>query len=222
MITHSGIRVAPGTEEMPTPVDLAVHMGRITRFGGAIWCPLLMHSVLVGELTWAAIRKKGGEFDFQTWAWSLLHDGHETITGEIPRPWKTASMKDHQHRLDSLIAKAYRLDCLKIDFALIKVCDERALILEGTELRYPRFQEIYEKIELSGDKMPAISDDERRLAQALTRSEFWHAEFVTDPLSRPVAAFARILEHVQSGDLVGAAHLFRITVDRLVGKDILQ
>lgn len=222
MITYSGIRVAPGTTEMPAPIDLAVHMGRITRFGGAIWSPLLMHSVLVGELTWAALRARGGELDLNTWAWSLLHDAHEAITGEIPRPWKTSSMKDHQHQLDYLLQKAYKLDPLKIDFKLIKQLDEKALILEGVELRLPHFLGTYESVDLMGGKVEEMTGGEWRLIQALVRSEFWHAEFTTDPHSRPVKDFARILQHIAGQDIIGAAHLFRMTLDALVGMDLLQ
>lgn len=219
MITFSGIRIVPGTKTVPTPMDIAVQMGRITRFGGAVWSPLLMHSVLVAELTWRHLAaKKSEDFDFQTFCWALLHDAHEVVTGEVPRPWKGREMKDRQHELDFEISAAYKVDLLKADTRIVKAMDERALLLEAMELSLPGFTAVYEKQELAGDHFPHIPEDEHRLAGALINSDFWRAELVTDWRSRPVKLFAGILEQLQSGDQVGAASSFRLMFDGLVGR----
>lgn len=219
MITFSGIRVAPGTSIAPAPVDIAVQMGRVTRFGGAIWSPLLMHSVLVAELTWRDLAAKNAQqFDFQTFAWSLLHDAHEVVTGEVPRPWKPKQMKDYQHELDFLIASAYKVDLRQVDTRIVKAMDERALLLEALELNLPGFTAVYQQQDLAGDHFPHIPEDEQRLAGALINSDFWRAEVVTDWRSRPVKLFAAVLEQLQSGDQVGAARNFRLMFDGIVGR----
>jgi len=90
MLTYSGVNVLPENGEVPAPIDLAVHMGRICQFGGARWFPLLAHSVLVGEYAYRTGCLSGRcEFHHHCWAWGLLHDAHETITSDVPRGWKT-------------------------------------------------------------------------------------------------------------------------------------
>lgn len=219
MITYCGIRVAPGTTIAPSPADIAVQMGRITRFGGAVWSPLLMHSALVAELTWRNLAAQNAkQFDFQTFSWALLHDAHEVVTGEVPRPWKPKQMKDSQHELDFLIASAFKVDLREVDTRIVKAMDERALLLEALELGLPGFTAVYERQELGGDHFPHIPEEERRLAGALVNSDFWRAEVVTDWRSRPVRLFTGVLEQLAAGDQVGAARNFRLMFDGIVGR----
>lgn len=52
MITHSGVHIQKigGADGTPTAMDIAVHAGRICRFGGAVWYPLLPH--LIFSVSW--------------------------------------------------------------------------------------------------------------------------------------------------------------------------
>lgn len=216
MITNSGIRVAPDTATVPSPMDVAVAMARVTRYGGAIWYPLLAHSVLVAELTWRALAPKGPDFDFETFSWSLLHDAHEVVTGEIPRPWKTKDMKDHQHALDARLHVAYNVNPVAVDYALVKRCDERALLVEAITLNLPGFREAYSERDLKGDRFPEVPADEIELGRMLKNSEFYKVDVLEPHLTRPVKAFALILASIKAGDQVGAANLYRIWFDRIV------
>lgn len=216
MITASGIRIAPETKTTPSPEDVAVHMTRITRYGGAIWCPLIMHSALVGELVWRELLERKEDFDFQTFAWSLLHDAHEVVTGEVPRPWKPAQMKDHQRDLDFLIADAYRVDLRKVDLKLVKAMDERALLIEALTLELPGFREIYQRQELAGDRFPNVPEDQLKLGSKVVGSSFWDVDNLNPLASSAVRTFARVLEMVKSGDQVGGARTFRLMFDRVV------
>jgi len=217
MITFSGVRVAPDTATVPTPMDIAVAMARITRYGGAIWSPLLAHSVLVAELTWRKLAAQGADFDFETFCWSLLHDAHEVVTGEIPRPWKTKDMKDHQHQLDARLSLLYNINPVAVDFDLVKTCDERALIIEAVGLGLPGFKEAYSARDLKGDKFPVIPQDEMDLGRRVKNSEFYRVDVLEPQLTRSVKGFAQILDSILAGDRVGAANLFRIWFDRIVG-----
>lgn len=218
MITFSGIRVAPDAIAVPNPIDIAVAMARITRFGGAIWTPLLAHTVLVGELCWRALAARGADFDFETFAWSLLHDAHEVVTGEIPRPWKSKDMKGHQHNLDARIGLLYHVNPVSVDYELVKKCDERSLLIEATVLNLPGFRESYEERDLKGDKFPEIPGDEVTLGHRVLNSEFRHLD-VFEPMSmKSVTGFASVLEAIRAGDQVGAANQFRILFDRITAR----
>lgn len=84
MITFSGqhIQRIDQTEHgTPTPIDIAVHAGRICRFGGAVWAPLLAHLMFVGLLAY----KRSGKIE--NFIWGLLHDAHEVVTSDVPRPF---------------------------------------------------------------------------------------------------------------------------------------
>jgi len=218
MITQSGIRVAPDTNTVPAPLDLAVHMARITRFGGAVWSPLLLHSVLVAELVWRELATRKEDFDFPSFCWALLHDAHETVTGEIPRPWKPKQMKDYQHELDYRIAQAYRVDLTKVDLKLVKAMDERALLLEANSLGLPKesFQKAYSEREMGGDGFPAVPDDQLRLGEDVATSAFWNIDVRWPFTSRIVRTLAQIFTMIKSGDQVGAANAFRLMFDRVV------
>ena len=207
MITNSGIRVAPDTETVPTPRDIAVAMGRITRFGGAIWCPLLAHSVLVGELVLRNLRSRTGGVAVatrkETWAWAVLHDAHEVVTGEVVRPWKPGDLAALQRGLNERLAKAFSLDLSLVHLELVKRMDERALCLEAEVLGLPGFRESYIKHELGGsaDAYPALDAAEGILTDRLHRSVFALPSMAaTDGAPGPVF-LAAVLEQVKLGKL---------------------
>lgn len=203
MITQSGLRIAPENDAVPTAGDIAVAMGRITRFAGAVWCPLIAHSILVAELVLQELRRRagGGAVDgLPTWAWALLHDAHETVTGEICRPWKPDQAKEAQKKLDARISKAFQVDLELVDRALVKAMDERALVLEAEVLGLPGFREIYVRVELGGsaDAYPLLEVGEILLTSHLHRSAF--GSIYTIQYGAPaVTLFASVLEVLRQG-----------------------
>lgn len=80
-ITYTGVHVTPEFGA-PGVRDIAVQLMRIARFGGAgrIFWPVGMHSILVGGLLPAELRIYG-----------YLHDAEEACTGDVQRPFKTAT-----------------------------------------------------------------------------------------------------------------------------------
>lgn len=137
MITYSGVHIQKigGVEGTPTAADIAVHAGRICRYGGAIWCPLLPHLIFVGLM---AYRRSGSVYDL---VGGFVHDAHEVVTCDVPRPFKCDCMRYEQKFLDEQI---YPKFCGKnpINHNLIKECDKYALHIEAVELGLPNFSEI--------------------------------------------------------------------------------
>lgn len=127
MLTYSGIEITPDNLQSPSPMDLAVQMSRICRYGGAVWCSLLFHSFLVAEMV------DRGSND-ETWAWALLHDAHEVILGDIPHPWKRTDYDrvELERQIDSVIIEAYCPDFNfnQVDLRLIKDCDRSVVYVE--------------------------------------------------------------------------------------------
>ena len=103
MHTYSGIEVTPG-EGVPSLGDIAVHLGRICRFAGAVreFWPVLLHSLAVWELvTSAKTPLMGPRFNLI----ALLHDASEAVLGDITRPFKTPDTKKIE---DAIEEKIYR------------------------------------------------------------------------------------------------------------------
>lgn len=161
MITNSGIWMRPGEAAAPTPRDIAVGMCRITRYAGAIWVPLAAHSILVAEFAYRATQYP---CDF---AFGLLHDAHETVTGEVTRKWKPPEMKSREADLDARIFAAFNLSISTYAerHDLIKAADEKALCAEATLCGLPHWAEYYEREE--GRAAPALTADENAIATAI-------------------------------------------------------
>lgn len=130
MLTYSGVDMLPGGKNAPAPIDLAVHMGRICQFGGAVWFTLLAHSVFVAELVLREVPKGDG----WTWAWALFHDAHEVVTSDVPRGWKGSEMKAVQTHLDRRISERYGFDHHLVDRELVGRMDKRAICVQADRL----------------------------------------------------------------------------------------
>lgn len=162
MITHSGIHIQciGGESGTPTASDIAIHAGRLCRFGGAVWYPLLPHLVTVGLLAY----KRSGE-----WAnllWGFLHDAHECITGDTPKPFKCDCMRQEQAALDERILNRFMGIEAKplIDFDLIHECDLDACDIEAIELGVPGYQEIVATHAAAYSQRKEIHSDPKDLA----------------------------------------------------------
>lgn len=215
MITYTGIWVTPATGLVPCPLDIAVHSGRITRYAGALWSSLLAHHVLVAELTWAHLMMSGKPFDHETWAWSILHDAHETFMGEIPRRWKTPERKAQEKEADARLLRAYGLMPEMIDYRLIKQKDERALMAEAIALELPGFRQKY-MAENNLSAFPEPDDVELEMMDSLIRSGFYEIEQCTNPDSAAVRGMAHVLALIQDGLLPTALHRFRALLNEVL------
>lgn len=196
MITYSGIQVeAIGMkcQGTPTPLDIAVHAGRICRFGGAIWMPLLPHLVLVGLL---AYKRSSSVANL---LWGFLHDAHETITCDVPKPFKCDCMRQEQAAIDKRLFDLYHGDLNSevhhsmIDFDLIKECDLIACDLEAVTLRLPGYAELI-------PSRPPLELSDLRLFQNIQHSPFY-TNSIRGLDSAGVCLFASALKFALKGNL---------------------
>lgn len=196
MITFSGVHVQKkgGVEGTPTATDIAVHSGRICRFGGAVWYPLLTHLVFVGML---ALRR-GGNFD--TVAWAFLHDAHEIATSDVPRPFKCDCMREEQHAIDKRLLDSFNLRPDRIDFGLIKQCDIDACHIEAIQLGVKGFAEV--ELEHSADYTGSteIYADESDVAlfHGILRRPFFYFDVIEGPSSGGVWHFIQLLNDIKN------------------------
>ncbi|MEQ1762561.1 MAG: hypothetical protein ABL984_05365 [Pyrinomonadaceae bacterium] len=137
MITASGVHIQKvgGAQGTPTNRDIAIHAGRICRFGGAVWYTLLPHLVFVGLLAYRRSRS------IPNMLWGFLHDAHEIATMDVPRPFKCDCMRTEQAAIDKRIAEKFWLT-RGIDLFLIKQCDEDACDIEAMALNIRNYEEV--------------------------------------------------------------------------------
>lgn len=200
MITFSGVQMHPGCGHAPEPVDIAVAMCRITRYAGAVWCPLAVHSLIVAE--YMRLRK-GTDL---AWTHGLLHDAHETVTGEITRHYKPPGMKSFEQELDEAIFEAFHLDYLayRQNEEFVKEADEKALCAEAVTLELKNWPAYYLKRE--GRPIPTLSATEKSIARAILDSP-WRSGAMVSEASPQVESLAAALKLVQEKDLHGARQM---------------
>lgn len=200
MITQSGVHIQTigGASGTPSAQDIAVHAGRLCRFGGAVWYPLLPHLVLVGLM---AYRRSGSR---QNLLWGFLHDAHETVTGDVPRPFKCDCMRREQSALDVRILEqfvGYQSEPL-IDYSLINECDHDACDLEAMALELPNYQEIATACATSyrwtRPEIIHADTEDMTLFRRILRSPFNQDTIYCDSIG--VQQFAHVLELAQAGN----------------------
>lgn len=135
--TYTGARVDlldPDPETISIE-DIAVHLGNICRYGGAVnkYYSVAEHAVRVSRLVPASLALK-----------ALHHDSHEAYTNDIVAPMKTVleqlapgALKKIQDRLDAAICIAFGVEPPTEDeHLIIKAADDHALFREAAALKY--------------------------------------------------------------------------------------
>jgi len=174
MHTFSGIEITRKKLCAPEPMDLAVQMGRVCRYGGAHWWTLTPHSLLVLRIL------SDLQHGYDTELMGFLHDGHEIITGDAPYDFKPDQMESDQDKLDILIAKRYGINMELVNKNAIHWADGAALVAEASVLRgnmdaraWPQAAGIPKEVLLKHASYVKILID----------SDWTKAEIVTDPAS---------------------------------------
>lgn len=198
MITYSGVQMSPGCRNVPTARDIAVGMCRITRYAGALWVPLAAHSVIVAEFCYQrAVNQKGLFFGY-----GLLHDAHETVTGEVTRHYKPKDMKPFESELDEAIFPWFNLDIKSYreqkDF--IKRSDELALTAEATLLGLKGWPAYYERME--GHPPLKLTADQESRANVILK--YWSRPEMVLEGSIEQQMFSYALECAKNGDYEAA------------------
>lgn len=99
MITITGVEVLPGGETAPTLYDIGYGLAQTNRYGGHTSIPWSVYEHSLACLLYA---QEAGDSD-EVQLHVLLHDAHECVTGEIPRPWKTPDFAAQQADVDRRI-----------------------------------------------------------------------------------------------------------------------
>lgn len=131
-MTSSGRRVTPAGVEYPSMTDVAVGLFRQPRFAGQgrRWFSVGDHSLFVDDMVIATAGL--GRLDRLA---LLLHDAHESMTGDVPTDWKDDQLRMRQIGLDHRIMNAFFPGGIA-EFGLyhdtVKHFDRRAVIAEAT------------------------------------------------------------------------------------------
>lgn len=185
MITYSGIHIQKigGADGTPTARDCAVQAGRICRYAGAIWAPLLTHSVFTGLLLY----KRTGSIRYAVAG--FLHDLHEVASGETPRPFKCDCIRREQAALDERIFSRFldADDLEPIDAAVVKQADIDAGDIEAVYLCLPNYENLQGEIRPLYTNMVDI-----RLFRDLCASPFYNGTI--SPHNRGVQVFTQWLK----------------------------
>lgn len=107
--TYTGRLLTPTNFGVPSPLDIAIQLGRIPRFVGAtrIWPWTVLHHVMAAYLV---VESNPGLFCVDIGPLSLmvlLHEADEVATGDIPTTWKTDDMRERQHHLREFVNQVY-------------------------------------------------------------------------------------------------------------------
>lgn len=128
MLTFTGqfVTIEQGA---PTLRDIAIQLGRIPRFMGAlkVFWPVLAHSLLVARLCPPEAKLYG-----------LLHDAAEVVVGDVPRTIKTAAQKIKEQQVLCRIFERLGVPWPSNEvIAMVKDADDRALRAEAWALGGP-------------------------------------------------------------------------------------
>jgi len=195
MITYTGVQMSPGCKNVPTAMDIAVGMCRITRYAGALWVPLAAHSVIVAEFAYQRSNKN----KLLAFCYGLLHDAHETVTGEITRHYKPPEMKPFEHELDELIFPAFNLDLAlyQKEAIFFKEMDQMALTAESLLLGLKGWPDYFRRMEKR--TVPVLQADEESRANVILRDYWRRPEMILDE-SLEQRRMAAALTFIKNGD----------------------
>jgi len=155
MMSRSGVLVLPDNDAAPPLCDIALSLSRQPRFGGHTVDPwsVAEHSMVVALIArYASHAPLGSRQEM----YGLVHDAHESVTGDIPSTWKTPEMRAQQAQLDERLYVT--LGITPPDSAMsrfIKACDRAALLAEAKLLATPGvYEAIRSGIGVDGEQQP--------------------------------------------------------------------
>ncbi len=132
MTDMSGWQQSPKYIRTPSSLEIAIVTGRICRYAGNLPCSLLTHVMVGTRVVWHLLRQTGASKDVRlnTFCWWMLHDAHETITGDFVFQ-KAVEMKKWQDAIDEAISVVYGIDFEHVDGTLIRGTDMISRWLEA-------------------------------------------------------------------------------------------
>lgn len=192
-IFHHGKKMGP-LMASPSTSDIAAGMCRVTRFAGAIWCPLSAHSLLVAQLHARLFASPSP----LAWAQGLLHDAHEVVTGEVVNDHKHKELKKEQSNLDMHIYSM--MGVTMPDAAELHQADMLALDIEALLLRLKGWELYKAALGVHIPEVPLkMRQDAVRYALWLHDDSPWAGAAQIYPGSQGERLLAKILGYVKRG-----------------------
>lgn len=159
MVTLDGKHLSLDKPFELTPECVAMHLGRVVRFGGTVegYWSVLQHSLTVSALA----RLRGMSAQVQLLA--LYHDAHEFITGDVPTPWKLKEVSSQQLEIDVAIRAAIGIPYgTHEDHLNVHLVDSIALCVEA-EIVAPI---VYKARPHAFKLKNRVHDDDRKIVRA--------------------------------------------------------
>lgn len=154
MITYSNKSIWPNEHaefcgDVPTLEDIAVGLGRQSRFAGqtrdfyTVLCHVIVCSQLVDEMF------ETHEMRQEIRPYVLHHDDSEAIMGDCPTTWKPEQFKELEEQLLELCAGAFELTYPWPHESIVKAIDYAALQGEAHALGHRRAEQYWPWAEMS-------------------------------------------------------------------------
>lgn len=192
IFTYSGQLASP--DNPPSLFDIAVSTARIPRFTGNCqreWV-VLSHQINVANICY----KMG---NYEAIPYALLHDGAESVIGDIPTPFKTKDIRDIEDKLLRNIYLRQGLTRISENEPTVKFADAIALVMEAEKLLLPEVADYFtngyaSKINLSLAIRKLVEPNLVRLIDLLN-----YKPEVFKPQGKAVACYVSCLENMQDG-----------------------
>lgn len=209
----TGWQQSPKMIRVPSSLDIATVGGRICRYAGNIPCTLITHLMIGARVVWRLVNAVGKPTDrdrIETFAWWMLHDAHEVITGDFIFT-KSEEMDVWQREIDDAISCTYGIDFKYVDVELIHGADLLCRWLEVKHYGSAAHMKTYEEHYAYDIPSPAMVQETQRIFE----SEFGRMSSCVVDDNRdgrsvhiPVLVYARILEAILLGNQDGAVKIY--------------
>ena len=218
MTDMSGWQQTPREIRVPLPMEIAIISGRICRYAGNLPCSLLTHVMVGAYVVWDLLRTRVCFSVERTFGWWMLHDAHETITGDFASH-KCKEMKAWQEKIDDAIAAVYGIGLKDVDLEVIDEADLMSRWLEAKHYGSDRYMEAFEKTNTYAVPSPEM----KTKTSGIFRSDLGRMSCcVVDSnesasASGPVMIYASILDRILDESLEKAMELYS---DMVVGLEV--
>ena len=211
MIDMSGYHQSPENVRVPSPREIAIVLGRLCRYAGNLPCSVLSHVMIGAPLVWGKVRSGSRDTAEMTFAWWMLHDAHEAVTGDFASH-KSEEVEEWQETIDRAIAEEYKIDPDKVRWSVIGEVDLLARYLETEHYGSIEFFKAF-KTHADGYKVP--TPEMKRSALGVLYGQVSKLEETVVPsnsdgahLPGPVSTYEMILAGIECGDRYGAIEVF--------------
>lgn len=202
MIDMSGFHHSPENVRVPSPREIAIVLGRLCRYAGNLPCSVLSHVMIGAPLVWGRVRGGPRDTAKMTFAWWMLHDAHEAVTGDFASH-KSEDVEAWQEIIDHAIAEKYQIDFAEVQWSIIKEVDLLTRYLEAEHYGSIEFFDAF-KTHVGGYMVP--TPEMKRSALGVLYGSASKLEETVVPsngdgvfIPSPVSTYEMILSEIRDG-----------------------